>query len=112
MVERKFADRPGWSRIIEKEFKTTYFNERDFKGWVSLLKLNKVANPLIKRMGEKEICIVDNAYIWLQHYPEDKNYCITTMYDNNFKIVQWYFDITKNVGINEDCINFNSILHY
>lgn len=106
MVERKFADRSGWLRIIEKEFKTAYFNEDDFKGWVTTLKLKKVANPLMKRMGEKEICIVDNEYIWLQHYPENKNYCITTMYNNNLEIVQWYFDITKNIGINEDGIPF------
>lgn len=34
MLERKFADRPGWSRILEKEFKAEYFSEEDFKGWV------------------------------------------------------------------------------
>ena len=105
-MKRKLANRDGWARIIEKEFKTNYFNEEDFKGWVSTLRLKKVVNPLVKIMGDEEVCVVDNDYIWLQHFPENKNYCITTMYNENLEIVQWYFDIAKNISVNEEGMPF------
>ena len=50
MVERKFANRPGWSRILERSFQTAYFDEEDFKGYVTILKLEKVFNPLVKKV--------------------------------------------------------------
>lgn len=106
MVERKFANRPGWSRILERSFQTAYFDEEDFKGYVTILKLEKVFNPLVKKVGEEEICIADNGYIWLQHYPQKLNYCITTMYNNDLEIVQWYFDIVKDIGVSEEGIPF------
>lgn len=105
-MKRKFANRDGWVRIIEKEFKIAYFNEEDFKGWVSTLKLKKVVNPLVKIMGDEEVCVVDNDYIWFQHFPENKNYCITTIYNENLEIVQWYFDIAKNISVNEEGMPF------
>lgn len=106
MLERKFANRPGWSRIAKKQFKVAYFNEEDFKGHVAILKLEKVLSPLIKTIVEKEVCIVDDGYIWLQHYPENAKYCITTMYNNKLEIVQWYFDIVENIGISKEGIPF------
>lgn len=106
MLERKYADRSIWPRVLEKEFKTAYFDENDFKGWVSVLNLKKVKLPLTVTTGGCELRIVDSNYTWLEFIPEDKNYSLTTMYDANSEIVQWYFDISKNNGVNDDGISY------
>lgn len=106
MLERKFADRPTWPRVNKKQFSTAYFDERDFKGWVSILSFEKVKSPLKVYTGGRELCILDDHYTWLEHIPENKNYSLTTMFNANLEIVQWYFDISKNNGVNEDGISY------
>lgn len=106
MLERKYADRAIWPRVLEKQFMTAHFDENDFTGWVSVLKLERVEKPLTVCTGGCELCIVDNHYTWLEFIPENENYSLTTMYNSNSEIVQWYFDICKNNGVNEDGISY------
>lgn len=59
----------------------------------------KVTEPLWVQYGEKRICIVDDNYMWLQHFPTGKNYSVTTMLNANGEILQWYIDICYEIGI-------------
>ncbi|WGG48052.1 DUF402 domain-containing protein [Rossellomorea sp. DA94] len=61
----------------------------------------KVKEPLITQYGDKEVCIVDNGYMWLQHFPFGKNHSVTTMFDANGEIVQWYIDICLENGVED-----------
>ncbi|WP_324295642.1 ribonuclease FAU-1 family protein [Rossellomorea vietnamensis] len=61
----------------------------------------KVKEPLITQYGDKEVCIVDNGYMWLQHFPMEKNHSLTTMFDANGEIVQWYIDICLENGVED-----------
>lgn len=98
-MKRKFIDRDDWKRVLKKRYVQKYFDREGFKGYVSALYIEKVKQPLIKHMLGRDYCIADAGYIWLQHLPIDKNYAITTMYDSDDKIVQWYFDIIKANGV-------------
>ncbi|WP_199620082.1 DUF402 domain-containing protein [Paenibacillus alkalitolerans] len=51
-------------------------------------------------MAEK-LCIADDGYVWMQHFPINMNYVLTSSYDAEGNIVQWYFDIVKRVGTTE-----------
>ncbi|WP_336275592.1 DUF402 domain-containing protein [Rossellomorea vietnamensis] len=61
----------------------------------------EVKEPLITRYGEKEICFVDNGYMWLQQFPFGKHHSVTTMFDANGEIVQWYIDICLENGVED-----------
>ncbi|WP_257141016.1 DUF402 domain-containing protein [Bacillus sp. AFS015802] len=61
----------------------------------------EVKEPLTTRYGEKDICIVDNGYMWLQHFPLGKHHSVTTMFDANGEIVQWYIDICLENGVED-----------
>ncbi|WP_369690878.1 DUF402 domain-containing protein [Rossellomorea vietnamensis] len=61
----------------------------------------EVKEPLITRYGEKEICFVDNGYMWLQQFPFGKHHSVTTMLDANGEIVQWYIDICLENGVED-----------
>lgn len=96
---RRYGDRSDWKRIIQREYAQLYVETKDFKGFVTLLNLIQVTEQLWVQYREKRICIVDNNYMWLQHFPVGKNYSVTTMFDANGEIVQWYIDICYEVGI-------------
>ncbi len=42
----------------------------------------------------------------MQHFPENANHSLTTIFDPNDKIVQFYFDITKTTGRTEEGIPY------
>lgn len=102
-MKRKYLDRSSnWPRILKYSFKTEYYEKGGEKNYISLMKLEKVREKLIVNTGGKGYCVVDDGYTWLQYLPLDKNWALTTMYNENKEIVQWYFDITKKNGIDDN----------
>lgn len=39
--------------------------------------------------------------MWLQHFPTAENYTVTTMFDQNGKVVQWYIDVCYKHGLDD-----------
>ena len=74
-------------------------DEPFFKGYACFLKLKNVEKPLIVYNGNENICIKDNDFEWIEVYPTNENYAITIMYDNKGNLIEWYFDISKKIGI-------------
>lgn len=74
-------------------------DEDFFKGYACSLKLQNIENPLVVNNGKETVCIKDNDYEWIEVYPENGKYAITIMFDDNNNLIEWYFDISKNVGI-------------
>jgi predicted RNA-binding protein associated with RNAse of E/G family len=102
MLKRKFGNRTEWKRVLKRKYSQTYLDTEEFKGYITLLNTIKVTEPLSVRYGEKNVCIVDNGYMWLQQFPLEKNHSVTTMFDANGDIVQWYIDICLCNGIEND----------
>ncbi len=74
-------------------------DESFFRGYACFLKLQNIENPLIVYNGNENICIKDNDYEWIEVYPTDGNFAITIMYDDNGNLIEWYFDISKSIGL-------------
>lgn len=101
MLKRKYGNRADWKRIEQRKYAQVRLNTKDFQGYITLLETVKVKKPLLTRYGDKEVCIVDNGYMWLQHFPLEKNHSVTTMFDANGEIVQWYIDICLENGVED-----------
>lgn len=71
----------------------------EFCGYVSLLCLDQVREPLWARKSKQPVCIADTGYAWLQHFPAGQSHTVTTMFDAHGTIVQWYIDICKQQGL-------------
>ncbi len=97
-MKRKYGDRSEWKRVIDRDYTQSFFDTKEFKGYVTLIKVNKVAAPLSTKYGEEKFCIVDDGYIWLQHFPTNKHHSVTTMFNDKGEIVQWYIDICYRNG--------------
>ena len=85
--------------IISKTLRTT---DIDIAGYVSLLKIQEVHYPYL--VGEKgaEVCIADSGYSELTFLPDNENWRMTAIYDDNNVIVEWYFDITRKNAVDEN----------
>lgn len=99
-MKRKYADARNCENILKSRFKNFHINDKYIKGNVSILNILEVENRWIVDVEER--CILDNGYKWLEIYPDEENYCITAMCDENDSIKEWYIDITKYNGIEDD----------
>lgn len=98
MLKRRFASRSDWKRITKRQYVQTHVENEEFNGTITLLNLDEVSEPLWVQYNEKRICIVDDGYTWMQHFPHGENFTLTTMFDAEGEVVQWYIDITKSIG--------------
>ena len=101
MLKRKYGERSDWNRILERNYAQTFLDTNDFNGYITLLHTIRVSKPLFVNYGGKDICIVDDGYMWLQQFPSEKNHAVTTMFDQKGRIVQWYIDICLCNGTND-----------
>lgn len=85
--------------MIKREFVQDYLDEDGFKGHVPLLQVTKVNASLFVQYEDESVCIVDDGYSWLQHFPEGAQHSVTTMFNAAGEVVQWYIDICYQNGI-------------
>lgn len=95
-MKRRYANK------VTGEYNQKRIDEEFFKGYVVFVKIKDVQNPLIVNDGEKDVCIKDNDYKWIEVYPDNEHYAITIMFDNNDNLIEWYFDIAKEIGIEKN----------
>jgi len=100
-MKRKFSDRANWRRIIKKSYSCMSIDQKEFHGILTFYRIHELRDPLYKVYGGKELCLADEGYVWMQHFPKGEHYVVTTMFDQNGKVVQWYIDVCKNQGLTE-----------
>lgn len=108
-MKKKYLDRLDWIRVTQRKYTEDYFENDRFKGYTSLIWIEDVTEPLYIKLGEKEFCIVDKGYKWLQFIPVNELYAVTVMYDVTNNLIQWYFDIIKSVGRGLDRVYFEDM---
>jgi len=100
----KRADRPGWPRLRARRFVCQRIGDEHLSGYVTLLRMVEVAEPLWVTHHEQRVCIADTGYSWLQIFPEGASHTHTTMFDAEGQPVQDYIDLVAEQGVAEDGI--------
>ena len=98
MLKRKFGSRHDWKRLKKRAYSELFIETDAFKGYVSLLHMKEVREPLYMRYEGRTVCVAASGYYWMQHFPEGQQYSVTTVFDPSGGIVQWYIDICKEIG--------------
>jgi uncharacterized protein len=101
MPEIKSAERPYWPRLLRRRFYLERVDDSRFCGYVSLICMDEVRAPLIRPFRGMPVCLVDNGYSWLQHFPAGEHFTLTTQFDQEGRIVQQYIDIIRTQGVDE-----------
>ena len=92
-MKRKNGNRmPGL--YIQDRIENEYFN-----GYLCYTKLDNIDEPLVVNNSLYDLCIIKNNYEWYQLFSLDRNYVLTIMLDDNKNVIQWYFDISYKIGL-------------
>jgi len=99
----KSADLLDWSRVLARSFVVKRIESQEYRGYVTLLRFDEVAEPLYKhaQAAEPRVCLVDRGYTWLRHFPDGAHYTLLTAFDESGELVEWYIDVVGRVGIDE-----------
>lgn len=101
-MKRKRADRPGWRRVKRMGYQEKWVEALSFTGYAVRLTLEEVSDPAYMPVGEKILCVGDRGYVYLQYFPHGQAYAVTKMMDELGSTVQWYIDICKAHGKDEN----------
>ena len=107
-MKREYADLRNIKDILKSEFKAKHIEDDDFNGDITLVNIKEVEN--VWKVDTENRCILDKDYNWFAMYPKDENYAITAAYDDKYNIIEWYFDVCKQNGI-EDGVPYEDDLY-
>lgn len=98
-MKRRYAEPKNHKSIVEYDFNTDYIDTDEYSGYVSIIKIKKVKEEwFVPRDDGKQECILANGYYWLIFHPDNQKFAITALYNENKEIVEWYFDMVKNIS--------------
>ncbi len=98
-MKRRYADNRQNKDILSRDIIVKRVDNDIVNGYVTKMVLTEVSRSWSVDIENRTI--LDNQYIWLGVYPDNENYCITAMYDENKNIKEWYFDIVFKNGIED-----------
>lgn len=99
-LTKRFVDTRAQKAILKKKFIVDSVCDKYFDADISLLEMveTKTKWDVTRDDGRTE-CILDSGYKWLGVYPKGESYAITGLYNKNNELVEFYFDMTKENGI-------------
>jgi uncharacterized protein len=100
-MKRKPADRRNWERITRSRFAQISLDVSEFHGYVTLFCIDDLREPLWRMCSGRLVCLADKGYSWMQHFPKGAHYAITTIFDAQDEIVEWYIDICNRSYLDE-----------
>lgn len=98
----RHADRADMPRIQAKQFVVKRIDTVDYHGYVTLLHVDTVAEPLYVTFGQQRVCILNNGYDWMQHFPDGAHHILLSAFDEQGELVQWYIDVVKRTGLDRN----------
>ncbi|HBC85274.1 MAG TPA: hypothetical protein DCZ30_07830 [Clostridiales bacterium] len=93
-LKKRYADRYGGNRA-NADLKTISVKNQYFNGDICFYNFIEVKDKILIPNGK---CIMDNNYKWLEFYDYSSKIKLTAIYDENNEIIEWYFDIAREVG--------------
>lgn len=94
-LKKKYADQYVGGKVKKSEQKIISIDEKDFTGDIYFYNFLEVQDKIIIPNGKS---IMDNNYKWLEFYDYSSKIRLTAIYDENNKIIEWYFDIARKIG--------------
>lgn len=110
-MKRSYANKPKSTKIYDYNYNSKYLYNEILKGYISIIEIKRVAHPIVKKIGNNMLRLADTNYTWIQTFPDNKNYSISTMFDTEDNIIEWYIDIVTNMGVDERGIPYYDDLY-
>lgn len=93
-----YADRRNDNNILKKDFAIKDVDYMGFVGKVSNIKIQEIKEEFkVTRPDGSESVLLAKNYNIITFFPKDEKYCMTIMFDDKWNLLQWYFDIARNI---------------
>ena len=93
-LKKRYADRFVGNRA-NADLRIISISDDYFSGDIYFYKFIDVKDKILIPNGK---CIMDNDYKWLEFYDYSSKVKLTAIYDENSEIIEWYFDIAREIG--------------
>ena len=93
-LKKRYADRFDPNRA-NADLRIISISDDYFSGDIYFYKFIDVKDKILIPNGK---CIMDNNYKWLEFYDYSSKVKLTAIYDENSEIIEWYFDIAREIG--------------
>lgn len=94
-LKKRYVDRYVGNKALNTDLKILPVQDEYFNGDVYFYNFHKVKDKMTIPNGKS---IMDNNYKWLEFYDYSSRIKLTAIYDDRNKIVEWYFDIAREIG--------------
>ena len=94
-LKKRYADRHVGNKANKTILKSISVEDDFFKGDIYFYNFIDVKDKILIPNGK---CIIDNNYKWLEFYDYSSRIKLTAIYDENNEIIEWYFDIAREIG--------------
>lgn len=109
-MKRKYFDGRDWTFMASLNSDIRRVRGDD-NGWVAVVTETKVAYPLNVNHGEDPKTVFDDDFICISYMPDGEHWCISAVYDNFGRIVEWYVDILWCQGLTEEGVPYYDDLY-
>lgn len=100
VMKRKFINGLNWGFLEAYSSKCIHIDDI-FRGYISLIRVDKVKQKITVDYEQSEVCLIDDGYKCIMFLPDDENWCVSAVYNKSNEIIEWYFDMTKENSIDE-----------
>ena len=106
-MKKRFVNTRAENYLTKKRFIADSICDENFDADLSLIDMieSNTRRCIVRDNGRSD-CIVDSGFKWLGVYPKGEKYAITGMYDEKDELVEFYFDMIKDSGV-ENGIPYN-----
>lgn len=92
------------------DYEMVIINNEDMDYYLCIKKINKINPPFVLHEFDKDIVHIDNGYYIVEYTSKNKLYNARVYIDNNKNIIDYYFDISSENGL-EDKIPYYDDLY-
>jgi len=100
-MKKKYIDGTDLEWLEKYTSKQKYIDD-EYRGYVSLIEFEKVKFKMTVDYDSSETCLLDDGYKGIIYMPLDKTWCVSTVFNRENEIVEWYFDMTKENSVEEN----------
>ena len=94
-LKKRYAVLHIRDRVKDFKYKNISVKEENFTGDLYFYHFIEEVNKIVLPNGT---CILDNNYKLLEFYDYNSKIKLSAFYDENNEIVEWYFDIAREIG--------------
>ena len=94
-LKKRYADQYVGRKAIKTDCRIISVQNENFNGDIYFYNFLEVQDKILIPNGKT---IIDNKYKWLEFYDYSSRVKLTAIYDEYNKIVEWYFDIAREIG--------------